>query len=211
MDLPIASISIETAEVGLEQQLSLSEADCVDGFELLFCEVIFFLFSDGHVTDRGGGSNSGDIMVSLVVVNDLLLLSILHAVMKGGFASFHDLHPKVIMEAGHEQLMLEELLHVFDAFFLHGGEVSNQNGRTNGGYSCRNDSDGVHGIGLGLAHLVEGLTYPQVVVLDALSRALHQFMKVCASHLGCVPRFVHSQKFCLDNVPDSTVDSCFWQ
>ena len=41
----IVSVSIEAAEVGLELRLSLSEADRIDGLELLFCEVIFF-FSD---------------------------------------------------------------------------------------------------------------------------------------------------------------------
>ena len=58
--------------------------------------------------------------------------------------------------------MLEKLLHIFDTFLLHGSEVTCYNGGSSSGCSCRNNSDSVHGIRLGLAHLVKGLTDPDL-------------------------------------------------
>ena len=178
----IAFVSIETTELWLKWQLPLPEACRIEGLELLVREIFFFVLSDRNVTGRSSGGDGGDIATSLVVVNDLHLLSISHALMEGWFSSFHDLHPEVITEASHEKLVLKELFHVLYAICLHCGEVSNWYGRSSSGHSCGNCPDGVHGIGLGLAHFVEGLTDPQVVVPNVFSSTLHHFMEVGTSH-----------------------------
>ena len=51
----------------------------------------------------------------------------------------------------------------------------------------------------------------QTLISDALPSTLHQFMKVSARRLGCVPRFVPSQKFGLYILPDGEVNSGIWQ
>ena len=66
---------------------------------------------------------AGNGAAFLVMVNDLQLLSISHALMKNGFASLHDIHPEIVTEASHEQLMLKELFHVLDTFLFHDTKV----------------------------------------------------------------------------------------
>ena len=115
------------------------------------------------------------------------------------------------MEANHEKQMPKELFHVINPFCFHDGEVSSRNGRRSSGHRRGNHPDGTNGPGLGLAHLVEGLTDPQVVVPDTLSYALHQFMEVGTSRFGSVPRFVHCQEFIFNVILDGAVDSSIWQ
>ena len=66
---------------------------------------------------------AGNGAAFLVMVNDLQLLSISHALMKNGFASLHDIHPEIVTEASHELLMLKELFHVLDTFLFHDTKV----------------------------------------------------------------------------------------
>ena len=206
LDFTVISVSVETTKVQLERRLPLSEADGVDGLQFLLCEVVFFFLSDRRVTGVGGG-DGGDSTASFVVLDDLDLLSISHALVKHGLSGLHDLGSEVVTETGHEELVPKELLHVLDPFGLHGCEVGGHDGRHSRGHRCRDRPQGADVSGLGLAHFVEGLADPQVVVPDALPRALHQLMKVSAGRLGSVPRLVHCQEFILDVVPNSAVDS----
>ena len=64
-------------------------------------------------------------------------MSISHDLMKSGLSGFHDLGSKVVTEAGHEELVPKELLHVLDPFGLHGCEVGGHDGRHNRGHCCR--------------------------------------------------------------------------
>ena len=137
----VISVSVETTKVRLERRLPLAEADGIDGLQFLLREVVFFFFSDRLVTGVDGG-DGGNSTASFVMLDDLNLLSISHALMKRGLSGFHDLGSEVVTEAGHEELVPKELLHVLDPFGLHGGEVGGHDGRHNRGHRCRDRPQG---------------------------------------------------------------------
>ena len=74
-----------------------------------------------------GNSFDKDRSVTFVILGDLQLLSISHALVYCGLASLDNVHVQVVTKAGNEGLMFEELHHVFDE--LHHGEVCGGNNR----------------------------------------------------------------------------------
>ena len=132
----VITISVETTKVRFERRLPLPEADGVDGLQFLLCEVVFFFLGDRLFAGVDGG-DGGDSATSFVVLDDLNLLSISHALMKSGLPGFHDLGSKVVTEAGHEELVPKELLHVLDPFGLHGCEVGGTTAATAAGTVLR--------------------------------------------------------------------------
>jgi len=85
LGLTVVAIPVESAKVRPERRLALPEADGVDSLELLLGEVLFFLIGDRLVTGIGGG-DGGNGTASFVVLDDLHLLSITHALVEGGLS-----------------------------------------------------------------------------------------------------------------------------
>ena len=95
--------------------------------------------------------------------------------------------------------MFKETFRVFNTFQLDGCSLFCS--------SCTSvDADGCDRGQLGLAHLLERVRHPEVVVVHVFVTSLDQVLKICAGCSSCESRSISCQKIMLDVCPVALVD-----
>ena len=165
----VVAVVVTRAAVPFEERLlpeSLSYS--VDGLELVLVQLVGVDVGDAVLVVLLG--DDGDRLVVLLV--DILQLGgEVDGLVQCGLAGLHELGPHWLSSAGEEQLMLEEHLHVGDAFCLGGLHVIGRDG----GRVGRGDLDGGHGGWLAFAQPLVDPEQAEVELVGIFTWPLSEF------------------------------------